>query len=107
MFAYSALMLMIAALFLVFGILIYKGHTNLIHDYHQKNVKAEDKKAYGEAFARGIFMIACTLAASGTAALFGMSAAHVTVSLTILFGGLIISFIVLWKVQKRFNGGMF
>lgn len=34
MIAYSIIMFVIAGLFLILGIAIYKGNTKLIHDYH-------------------------------------------------------------------------
>ena len=43
MLAYAILMWGIAALFLLLGILIYRGKTELIHEYHRKKVKPEDE----------------------------------------------------------------
>lgn len=36
MIAYAVLMWAIAALFLLFGLLIYHGKTGLIHEYHRE-----------------------------------------------------------------------
>ena len=38
MIAYAVLMWAIAALFLLFGLLIYHGKTGLIHEYHRERV---------------------------------------------------------------------
>lgn len=108
MVAYSILMFALAALFLTIGILIYRGYTNLIHDYHQTRIKASDKKAYGKSFAKAMFFIVLTLIISGIAALFGeTNSGFMTAAIVILFVGLIISFIVIGKVQKKYNGGIF
>ena len=107
MLAYSILMFVIAALFLVFGILIQKGNTKLIHDYHQTRVKEEDKREYGKAFAKAMYSIVLTLVLSGVVALFGETKTIVAASTIILLVGLIASFVLIVKVQKKYNGGMF
>ena len=94
MIAYAVLMWAIAALFLLFGLLIYHGKTGLIHEYHRERVRSEDMAAYGRAFSTGLFALAGTLVLSGI------------VSLVVLFVGLAASFAILWRVQRRYNGGM-
>lgn len=103
MTVYSIIMFIIAALFLALGIAVYRGNTKLIHDYHQTNVKETDRRAYGKAFAAGMFAICATLLLSGMMALIGQK----IVSLTVLFLGLIVSIVILAKVQKKYNGGIF
>ena len=107
MIAYSILMFAIAVLFLVFGIAIYKGNTKLIHDYHQTHIKESERQEYGRAFSKGMFAICATLIISGIVALFGEENAIVAASLTVLIAGLIVSFIILARVQKKYNGGFF
>ena len=105
MIAYSIFMFAIAVLFLMFGLAIYKGNTKLIHDYHQTHVKESERQEYGRAFAKGMFAICATLTISGIVALFGEEGALVAASLIVLFAGLIVSFIILAKVQRKYNGG--
>ncbi|HCL20976.1 MAG TPA: hypothetical protein DHW47_03430 [Oscillibacter sp.] len=105
MLAYAILMWGIAALFLLLGILVYRGKTELIHEYHRKKVKPEDEKAYGQAFAKGLFVISAALIVSGMIALFASSG--MTAALVVLFAGLFAAFFVLWRVQRRYNGGVF
>ena len=105
MIAYSMLVFAIGALFLILGIAIYKGNTKLIHDYHQTHVKESEKREYGRAFAKGMFAICATLTISGIVALFGEEGALVAASLIVLFAGLIVSFIILAKVQRKYNSG--
>ena len=107
MMTYSIIMFAVAVVFLVFGIMIYKGNTQLIHVYHQSRIKETDKKAYGKAFSKGIFAIVLTLFLSGLIALLGRSSTVVVVSVAILLIGLIFSFVILIKIQKKFNGGVF
>jgi len=105
MIAYSILMFAIAVLFLVFGIAIYMGNTKLIHDYHQTHIKESERQEYGRAFSKGMFAIYATLIISGIVALFGEENAIIAASLTVLIAGLIVSFIILAKVQKKYNDG--
>ena len=107
MIAYSILMFAIAVLFLVFGIAIYKGNTKLIHDYHQTHIKESERQEYGRAFSKGMFAICATLIISGIVALFGEENAIIAASLTVLIAGLIVSFTILARVQKKYNGGFF
>lgn len=107
MIAYSIIMFVIAGLFLILGIAIYKGNTKLIHDYHQTHVKESERQEYGRAFAKGMFAICATLIVSGIIALFGEEGVTATASLIVLFVGFIVSFVILAKVQKKYNGGFF
>ena len=106
MTAYAVLMWAIAALFLLLGHLIYRGKTRLIHEYHRERVKSEDTAAYGRAFSTGLFALAGTLVLSGTVSLLWTLPGAVTASLVVLFIGLAASFVILWRVQRRYNGGM-
>lgn len=105
MLAYSVIMFAVAILFLGLAAAIYRGNTNLIHDYHQTKIKESDKKAYGKAFSKGMLAIAVSLILSGAIALLGDTTSLMLISIGILLVGLIISFIVIVKVQKKFNGG--
>lgn len=107
MIIYSVLMFVSAIVFLSFGIAIYKGNTKLIHDYHQTKVKESEKKDYGKAFSKGIFLISISLALSGSVALLGDSVHIIGFATSILFLGMIISFVILLKVQSKFNQGLF
>lgn len=107
MIIYTVIMFVVAVVFLSFGIAIYKGNTKLIHDYHQAKVKENEKKEYGKAFSKGMFGIAISLVLSGIVALLGDTAPIIGVATSILVIGLIISFIILLRVQKKFNQGLF
>lgn len=105
MTVYSILLFLVAALLAWVGAMIYKGNTQLIHAYHQSKVSDADRPAYARAFAKGIFVLAAALLLSGVLALWGASG--MAVSLIMLFAGLLVSFILLYRVQKEFNGGLF
>lgn len=107
MIAYSVLMFIIAVLFFGLAVAIYRGNTNLIHSYHQTHVKERDQKDYGKSFSKGLFVLSISLIFSGIIALFGTTTPVVMISISVLLIGMMIGFIILVKVQKKFNGGMF
>jgi uncharacterized membrane-anchored protein len=89
----------------IISIAIYRGKTNLIHDYHQTNVT--DKAAYGRAFGKAMLVITASLIISGAIALFASTEMLATISLAALFVGLIVGIACIVAVQKKYNGGMF
>ena len=105
MLAYSIIMFLTAVLFGVLGVAIYRGKTNLIHDYHQTNVT--DKSAYGKSFGKAMFVIATALLLSGIVSLSGDSEKITLIAVTVLIVGLIIGFICIFLVQKKYNNGIF
>ena len=107
MLAYSILMFLIGTLFLYLAISVQNGKTSLIKDYHQAKVKEEEKTAYGKGFSKGLFGIAVSLFLSGIIPFFVDIKQSVILSLVVLLGGMIISFIIIVRVQKKYNGGMF
>ena len=107
MLIYTIIMLAISIPFVWLSIRINRGALYLIHDYHQKNVKDEEKAAYGQAFSKGMFGMAASMILSGVVAMFGESRSFMIASLVVLFLGFAISIAVLLLVQKKYNGGLF
>ena len=101
MFLYSAILFAVAVLFFFLGHSIYRGNTNLIHDYHQ--TKVEDKAAYGKAFGKAMFTMAAVMALSGLLALF----VHGFLPVLVLILGLAAGIIQIILVQKKYNNGVF
>ena len=103
MLMYAILMFMVAIAFAIIAILIYKGKTNLIHDYHQTKVK--DKAAYGKAFGKAMGIFAGTMLVSGVVSLFSEKGLIYAVMLLLL--GILLGLFTILRVQKKFNGGLF
>ena len=101
--SYTLILLAAAALFFVLGAAIYRGKTDLIHDYHQE--KVTDKKAYGKAFGKAMFVMAAAMLLSGLIALLGEAA--IWPSLGVLLIGLAVGIGCICAVQKKYNGGLF
>ena len=102
MLLYSIIMFLVAALFTVLGIAIYKGKTDLIHDYHQ--TKVTNKSAYGKAFGKATLVIAAAMLLSG---IIGLFENLLILAVAILIIGLVIGLGCIVAVQKKYNKGVF
>lgn len=105
MLPYSILMFAISIIFTALSIMIYRGKTDLIHNYHQTKVK--DKAAYGKAFGKALFVIALAPLISGIIGLFGDSKVFVIASVFVLVAGIIFGFCCILSVQRKYNNGLF
>lgn len=105
MLVYSIIMFFMAVLFMGMSIAIYKGKTDLIHDYHQ--TKVTDKTAYGRAFGKSLFVIAVALFVSGIIGLLGDADIFVIIAVSILIIGIVIGIGCIVAVQKKYNKGIF
>lgn len=103
MIVYAIILLLSAVAFVALAVLIYKGKTELIHDYHQTRVK--NKAAYGRAFGKALGVMAGAMALSGVIALLGELA--MGYALAVLLIGLAVGIVAIIRVQKRYNGGVF
>ena len=105
MVLYSVIMFLAAVPMVILSIAIYRGKTDLIHDYHQ--TKVTDKAAYGKAFGKAMLVVSAALLLSGIIGLFGNSEAIATLSVAVLFIGLFIGIACIIAVQKKYNKGIF
>ena len=103
MWLFSMIMFLTSVLFLGLSIAIYRGKTDLIHDYHQ--TKVTDKASYGKAFGKALSVIAAALFLSGAAGLLGESTAALAVG--ILIGGIALGVAAIIAVQRKYNNGIF
>ena len=102
MLLYSIIMFLVAVLFTVLGIAIYKGKTDLIHDYHQ--TKVTNKSAYGKAFGKVMLVIATVMLLSG---IIGLFKNLFVLAVAILIIGLVVGIGCIVAVQKKYNKGVF
>ena len=105
MYLYSCILLPVSVLFAVLSYQIYKGKTELIHDYHQTNVK--DKENYGKEFGKSLGVIAAGIFASGSIGLFGDDKVTMLTAVIVLFAGLFAGLWCIYRVQKKYNSGIF
>ena len=102
MLVYSIIMFLVSALFTVLGIAIYKGKTDLIHDYHQ--TKVTDNSAYGKAFGKAMLLIATVMLLSG---IIGLFEKLLILAVAILIIGFVLGIGCIVAVQKKYNKGVF
>ena len=105
MILYSIIMFVTGILFCGISLAIYRGKTNLIHDYHQ--TKVTDKAAYGKAFGKAMLVISLSLLSSGIVGLFGDTKTVSMIAVTVLFVGMLIGLVCIVLVQKKYNNGIF
>ena len=103
MVIYAIILFLTGAVFAIVAMRIYKGKTNLIHDYHQS--KVTDKMGYAKAFGKAMAVIAVVMALSAAVSLLGECAVWIAVA--VLTVGLIVGIIAIIRVQKKYNGGLF
>lgn len=103
MIIYAIIMFATAVLFGILAVQIYKGKTDLIHDYHQS--KVTDRAGYGKAFGKAMAVIAGTMALSGGVSLLGEMGMQISVA--VLMVGLAVGIFAIFRVQKKYNGGVF
>ena len=105
MILYSIILFIAAVPMVKVSLAIYRGKTELIHDYHQ--TKVTDKTAYGKAFGKAMLLVSGSLLLSGIIGLFGSSDAIAMAAVTVLFVGLTIGIAGIVRVQKKYNQGVF
>ena len=105
MVLYSIIMFLAAIPMCKVSLEIYRGKTDLIHDYHQ--TKVTDQAGYGRSFGKAMFVISGSLLLSGIIGLFGDSGAITMIALSVLFIGLFIGIAGIIAVQKKYNNGIF
>ena len=105
MITYAITLFLLAAAFTVVSVMIYRGRTDLIHDYHQTKVK--DQAAYGKAFGKAFSLFGITMALSAAVSLLGEPDQTAVQAVILLILGLILATIRILAVQKKFNEGLF
>ena len=103
MILYAVILFLVAVVFGIMAVLIYKGRTELIHDYHQTQVT--DRTGYGKAFGKSMAVIAASMGLSGAVALFGEPVMWIAVA--VLMAGLVAGMVAIVRVQRKYNGGVF
>ena len=93
----------IGLLLLATGIAVYKGKTELIHYYHQKNVV--DHVGYGKAMGKPLAVMGISGIICATMSFFGEL--WLTVGIAVFVVGIIAMLIVCLIVTKKYNGKIF
>ena len=101
---YAASMFLCGLLCLALGGAIWlRKKITLIHDYHYKKVKEEDKKAYTAVMGKGMMVLGAGCILSGLVCAFGKEAWIGPV----LIGGFVLGLGLMLYGQFRYNHGIF
>ena len=90
---------------LIVGFLIRKGNVSILHSYHYKNVT--DIDAYSKEMGSAVMFMSIPACINGFMTLFAHIKIVSVISSVLLFTGLIICVIHIFKVQTKHNGSLF
>ena len=89
----------------IVGILIRKGNVSILHSYHYKNVT--DIDAYSKEMGSAVMFMSIPACINGFMTLFAHIKIVSVISAVLLFIGMIICVIHIFKVQTNHNGSLF
>ena len=96
--------IVVGVIFSALGLLIWKKQdVSILHSYHHKNVKEEDLPAYTQQMGIAQIVVGLGFCLTGALRLF----TNAFVSWTGLIAGLVVSFVIMHKAQKKYNGSWF
>lgn len=106
----SILTIAVGILMIVIGAVHMTGNISLLHSYHRKRVREEDKKPYGKAVGVGMLVIGLSIIAFG--ALFlafekTQNDALVLVGTGVMLGGLAVGTVLIFRAMMKYNKGIF
>lgn len=87
------------------GLAVYKGHYQLLHKYHYRNVK--DLGGYCHEIGKELMFMCIPLFLSSVLELWSSIEVIALLSKLILTIGFLICFIFIFKTQLKYNGGLF
>ncbi len=87
------------------GFAISKGHISVLHSYHYKNVV--DREGYCKAMGKATMLMGIPVVISAITTLFPSIKIIESVGTVILSAGLIIGCAFIFKIQYKYNGGLF
>ena len=90
---------------LIVGFLIRKGNVSILHSYHYKNVT--DIDSYSKEMGSAVMFMSIPACINGFMTLFAHIKIVSVISSVLLFAGLIICVIHIFKVQTKHNGSLF
>ncbi len=95
----------VAIVLLIVGFIIRKGNISILHSYHYKNVT--DIGAYAKELGSTVMFMCIPVFINGFMTLFAQVKIVSVISASLLFTGMIICIIHLFKVQTKYNGSLF
>lgn len=107
----SGIITLIVGIIIIFiGIKNRNGNISMLHSYHIKNVKEEDKLPFGKLIGLGMYIVGVTLIIGGIILVISQYwyiEVLSTVSLVIYLIGFILGFSIMFYALKKYNKGIF
>ncbi|MBR4237386.1 hypothetical protein IKQ02_03005 [bacterium] len=104
MIAYGIITIVVGMVLCVLSVCLYNGNIELLHSYHRENVKEEDRKALGISTGLSLLVAGLGTLLSGLSALLFRENINSYIVLSILFGSLFLSIVLLFIFIKKYNG---
>ena len=95
--------ILVGLIVIIIGIFNMKGNISLLHSYHRKRVKEEDRVPFGKRVGVGSIVIGITIIVASLFTFLNYS----NVSNVILIIGLAIGFILIFCAMFKYNKGIF
>ena len=105
MVLYAILMFLFSAVLILSGAIVATGKYENIYDYYICAVN--DLKGYAKAHGIAMMCMSLPLIACGICMLVGPEIPTVLIGLGILLVGIIVGYVAFYKIQEKYNGGMF
>ena len=104
------LSIVIGLLIVVIGIFNTRGHISMLHSYHRKRVREEDKIPFGRLVGLGMIIIGVSIMINGALSivtLFNENKIYLIAGTVIMITGLIVGTIIAFYAMKKYNKGIF
>ncbi len=95
--------IIVGLIVIILGSFNMKGNISLLHSYHRKRVREEDKIPYGKKVGLGSIIIGITIIIAGLFTFFN----YANISNIILIIGLAIGFVLIFYAMFKYNKGIF
>ncbi len=102
--------IILGVVLIVIGIVNFKGNVSILHSYHTKRVKEEDKIPFGRKIGVGTIIIGVTIIVSGILTYLSkttLNTLYLTISNIVMGVGLAVGFIFIFYAMIKYNKGVF
>lgn len=95
---------------IVIGIMNIRGNVSMLHEYHTKNVKEEDKESFGRLVGTGMLIIGGSIIAYSilkTLTIQLEDKIYIIIGTIIMIVGVIIGIFISFYAMRKYNDGIF
>jgi hypothetical protein len=95
---------------IVIGIMNIRGNVSMLHEYHTKNVKEEDKESFGRLVGTGMLVLGGSIIVYSilkTLTIQLEDKIYIIIGTIIMIVGVIIGIFISFYAMKKYNDGIF